>query len=740
MADLNPECNPMSYSLIIDEMGSQINTNHTISSTLPINEIKSVQKRKIYSWVRDDAVTNCYECKEMFTYYNRKHHCRVCGRIFCNTCCNKYIDVSESDASIFPSEPDKTIMGEWIEQMQIQSYIPESIMQQETGIRTCTDCYNTMKESKIVSESFSKLEKECDITQIHDIAKNENSGDYRASIFYLSKFREIQYKLIFKQFSETEENLMESNKHLFIGHSQWIYQLIMSLRSDNSSNMPYIVNLLKKNSRTVECKILMCSSQCKPKLNSFQVCNVLYHIKNLSNDLVTILIPILDSISDENLDSYLMMFTNRLIEENTESKKPLTSYIFERAKNSVKLADSFIVCLNTMKMSDDRQRGIILEKVKQEFIKYLISYQSVFIEVMKIDGFIQLFKKDFVTIQHIKNKIIPYVTASSPIVLPFKMDYVYHNIDINNITTKASKCMPIEIPFGRTCDEILDEEKIDKKDADEKLSAEVTLDEIKLDSPELVYDSILFKQEDLRQDYVICKIIKLMTQIIKTELGIDIELVSYDVVPLDTRKGLIEVISDSETINSISEKKFTIQNYIMEHNKDITANDIRDVFCKSTAAYCIITYLLGIEDRHLDNIMIHKSGRLFHVDFGYILGCNQKIINSDIRITPDMLDAMGGLNSTNYNEFCNLCTSMYNAIRKHAFFFSCILLQLNKINSSVYTLERIEAEVTKKFEPGISQSDGKNHLSNLIIKNQSDYWKYSLVDMFHSVIKSMKFS
>jgi len=46
-------------------------------------------------WISDASVSICKICKSTFSQLRRKHHCRACGEIFCNKCCNQKVPLPQ---------------------------------------------------------------------------------------------------------------------------------------------------------------------------------------------------------------------------------------------------------------------------------------------------------------------------------------------------------------------------------------------------------------------------------------------------------------------------------------------------------------------------------------------------------------------------------------------------------------------------------------------------------------------
>ncbi|KAK4877008.1 hypothetical protein RN001_009514 [Aquatica leii] len=82
------------YQVDVNEGRSLPNVLKRISNLLALKSTNlqaySDTELKQY-WMPDSVSKECYECGEKFTTFRRRHHCRVCGQIFCSQCCSQQI-------------------------------------------------------------------------------------------------------------------------------------------------------------------------------------------------------------------------------------------------------------------------------------------------------------------------------------------------------------------------------------------------------------------------------------------------------------------------------------------------------------------------------------------------------------------------------------------------------------------------------------------------------------------------
>ncbi|MCO5561860.1 hypothetical protein L7F22_015485 [Adiantum nelumboides] len=130
----------------------------------------------------------------------------------------------------------------------------------------------------------------------------------------------------------------------------------------------------------------------------------------------------------------------------------------------------------------------------------------------------------------------------------------------------------------------------------------------------------------------------------------------------------------------------TLQNWLVSNNR--TGEDYGkavDNFVRSCAAYCVATCVLGIGDRHNDNVMIKRTGEFFHIDFGHILGHFKskfgiKRERAKFVFTPDMAYVMGGIEDDRFKQFQELCGRAFNKLRENAHLFLNLINLVKKLN------------------------------------------------------------
>ncbi|XP_046311962.1 phosphatidylinositol 4,5-bisphosphate 3-kinase catalytic subunit delta isoform-like isoform X3 [Marmota monax] len=265
---------------------------------------------------------------------------------------------------------------------------------------------------------------------------------------------------------------------------------------------------------------------------------------------------------------------------------------------------------------------------------------------------------------------------------------------------------------------------------------------------------IIFRNgDDLRQDMLTLQKIQLMDTLWKQE-GLDLRMTPYSCLLTGDCMGLIEVVQHSDTIANIQLNQSNLS-AIAAFNKDALLNWLKsknpgealdraiEEFTLSCAGYCVATYVLGIGDRHSDNIMIHENGQLFHIDFGHFLG-NFKTkfgINRErvpFILTHDLVHVIQqGKTSNNekFERFRGYCEQAYSILRCHGLLFLQLFALMQAAGLPELSSSKDIQYLKDTLALGKTEEEGLKHFRVKFNEALRESWKIKVNWLAHNLTK-----
>ncbi|KAF2764524.1 phosphatidylinositol 3-kinase [Teratosphaeria nubilosa] len=281
---------------------------------------------------------------------------------------------------------------------------------------------------------------------------------------------------------------------------------------------------------------------------------------------------------------------------------------------------------------------------------------------------------------------------------------------------------------------------------------------------------LIFKTgDDLRQDQLVIQIIALMDRLLRKE-NLDLKLTPYRILATSILAGAVQFIPSTPLSGIMSNPKYksSILGYLRYHNPASpetgggpsilgVRKEAMDTYVKSVAGYCVITYLLGVGDRHLDNLMLAPDGHFFHIDFGYILGRDPKPMAPLMKLSKEMVEGMGGMPAPTTNPTANQAQaqqqseSQFDSFRQYCFTAYTTLRRSSSLILNLFALMQdahipgLDAfgsgeavrKVEERFKLDVGEEEALVFFGQLI-EREMGAWGAALIDRLHGLTQGWK--
>merc|ERR1719422_2983537 len=121
-----------------------------------------------------------------------------------------------------------------------------------------------------------------------------------------------------------------------------------------------------------------------------------------------------------------------------------------------------------------------------------------------------------------------------------------------------------------------------------------------------------------------------------------LQITNFRALAITPQAGYVKFVADSVPLSdALRQSQGNLRAWLeTNHLQELPLDEVLDNFCGSVAASSVVTYILGIGDRHLENLCITRRGQFFHIDFGFILGDDPKPMAPPVRLPQQVAQAL----------------------------------------------------------------------------------------------------
>ena len=696
----------------------------------------------INTWVDDTSVNSCMECGIHFSLFVRRHHCRMCGRVFCYACTPHMEIIPDRMQKLVPKSPPKYSTYMW---QAMGTDIGENSKRKKRR-RLCKRCHLTIVEQQqseqytiiieMVMRQWFQLNDEV-MKRLACVSRRWNSV---ASLFRVKFHNLVHTRLITDSHFRVYEYLLQANAELIFASYPQALPCLMQVIHQKATPQLTLSKVVAAN-MSLESSLQFMGTYPKSKHTGEKKSDSISKRNNLTKNSKSNSAPLLS-------DGAIRMRLNGIIHKTAENVilglreaqalSMLTRIAFLGNDNTLRLfilsqspkivfkiywilrvyRPEMAACALNTDAGDDIRASLtvihMLEELvstsdEQERSAIANEWRTKKAAINKHIRFPSLYDKYVVDVLWRDIKLVH--SHSAPSVVPFILEDIHNNTDKNHhserqkVSNKQNKTQNKKIPTT---------------------------------SHSAVRVDILYKKESVINDVVMMECLSLIHSTLRQQhrtFQWTLNIVWYSVVPLSRDSGIVSMVPRSRTLHGITLTGLSLQNYLLEHNIGETVNNLRLAFVRSCAVCCVQSMLFGLGDRHLDNILLTEDGVLFHVDYGYIFGrepSGQKIVRRGncMKLTPSIVDIMGGEQSKYFAIFREQTTLICNILRSKVNLFAVICAPL--VSCGAVEKEAFNRHFYTTFRPGQGEKETTIQIKNIIEYNTHHRALDAIMDKIHN--------